>query len=392
MSAEHVQEKKSSFFSKIFSKKTDYSSLPISKPTNTKAGIHVSIDANSPTGLKGLPSEWETVLAASNISREEAIQNKDAVLAVLQYHFKESEPAPLPSKAAFSQDLLNAAQIKQENPMEYYTNVSQRLGEGASGTVYKATDKQGNKVAIKVCAASDLANLKNELALQRMCKHKGIVSLIDSYLHNDQLWIVMELMDGGCLTEILGPGIRFTEPIIAYVIQQILEALSFLHHNYKLHRDIKSDNILLDRKGNVKLADFGFAVGLTQEEGRRKSVVGTPFWMAPELIRSQEYDGSVDIWSTGITLIEMADGEPPYYHEPPLRALLLIHTSPAPTVKNPSQWSPELNQFLTQCVNLDPEKRSTADELLNHAFIKKACTAEEFAKFSIDITTRRSQL
>ena len=129
----------------------------------------------------------------------------------------------------------------------------------------------------------------------------------------------MELMDAGCLTEILGPDIDFPETHIAYVCKNILQALSYLHRNNKLHRDIKSDNVLMNTKGEIKLADFGFAVGLTQEENRRKSVVGTPFWMAPELIRGSAYDGSVDIWSLGITALEMADGEPPHYHDAPLK-------------------------------------------------------------------------
>ena len=129
----------------------------------------------------------------------------------------------------------------------------------------------------------------------------------------------MELMDAGCLTEILGPDIDFPESHIADVCRNVLNALAYLHRNNKLHRDIKSDNVLINSKGEIKLADFGFAVGLTQEENRRKSVVGTPFWMAPELIRGMAYDGSVDIWSLGITALEMADGEPPYYREPPLR-------------------------------------------------------------------------
>ena len=129
----------------------------------------------------------------------------------------------------------------------------------------------------------------------------------------------MELMDAGCLTEILGPDIDFPETHIAYVCKNVLTALSYLHHNNKLHRDIKSDNVLMNTKGEIKLADFGFVVGLTQEENRRKSVVGTPFWMAPEVIQQAKYDYKADIWSLGITALEMADGEPPYYREPPLR-------------------------------------------------------------------------
>lgn len=174
-------------------------------------------------------------------------------------------------------------------------------------------------MALKVSPASDLQNLKNELAMQRLCNHPNLVGLRDCFLWKDRLWIAMELMDAGCLTEILGQDIDFKEKYIAYVCRNILEALAYLHRNNKLHRDIKSDNVLINSKGEIKLGDFGFAIGLTKEQDRRKSVVGTPFWMAPELIRGAEYNGSVDIWSLGITCLEMADGEPPYYREPPLR-------------------------------------------------------------------------
>ena len=139
----------------------------------------------------------------------------------------------------------------------------------------------------------------------------------------------MELMDAGCLTEILGPDIDFPETHIAYVCKNVLTALSYLHHNNKLHRDIKSDNVLMNTKGEIKLADFGFAVRLTpdvvvsflfhSQRERRKSVVGTPFWMAPELIQGVGYTSKVDIWSLGITALEMADGEPPHYHDAPLK-------------------------------------------------------------------------
>ena len=126
-------------------------------------------------------------------------------------------------------------------------------------------------------------------------------------------------MDAGSLTEVLGPTVFFPEAHIAYVCREVLQALQYLHHNNRLHRDIKSDNVLINTRGEIKIADFGFAVGLTEEEDRRKSVVGTPFWMAPELIRGCGYDGSVDVWSLGITVLEMTNGEPPYYREPPLR-------------------------------------------------------------------------
>ncbi|KAK8791560.1 hypothetical protein WA588_001565 [Blastocystis sp. NMH] len=356
--------------------------VEVSKPKNFQNMNHVEIDPNSELGLRGLPEQWKVLLKSSNISKDMAMKNKEALVDCFTY-MEEQAKQICAKEASF---------IREEDPLKVYVNINKRLGEGASGTVYKGTDaKTKERIALKVAPASDIKNLKNELALQRMCHHENIVALRDCFLWNDKLWIAMELMDAGCLTEILGPDIDFPESHIAYVCRNVLNALAYLHRNNKLHRDIKSDNVLINSKGEIKLADFGFAVGLTQEENRRKSVVGTPFWMAPELIRGMAYDGSVDIWSLGITALEMADGEPPYYREPPLRALLLIHTSPSPTVRNPSKWSPLFIDFLKHCLDLEPLKRGTAEDMLKHPFIEKACTPEEFAQFALQILHERSK-
>ncbi len=124
---------------------------------------------------------------------------------------------------------------------------------------------------------------------------------------------------------------------------------------------------------------------------KRKSVVGTPFWMAPELIRGQDYDGKVDVWSLGITALEMADGEPPHLTELPLRALLLITTSPPPTLKRPHAWSPPFNDFLERCLQPEPELRATAQELLGHPFLAHACSKEEFSVFASRILRARGK-
>lgn len=125
--------------------------------------------------------------------------------------------------------------------------------------------------------------------------------------------------------------------------------------------------------GSIKLADFGFAAQLTAEHRDRRSQVGTPYWMAPEIIRGEDYGPGVDLWSLGIMAIEMADGEPPLIDEPPLRALLLIITKDPPTVKDPSSWSDEFNDFLAKCLTADPLDRPNVEELLKHPFIQKAC-------------------
>ena len=264
-----------------------------------------------------------------------------------------------------------------------------------------------------------------------------------SYLHGDYLWLVMELLNGGPLTELLGPGVDWMESHIAFVCREILQALAFLHANHRLHRDIKSDNILVDMEGTVKIADFGFAIGLTAEVDKRRSVVGTPYWMAPELIRGLEYDGKVDVWSTGITCLEMCDGEPPLMDQPPLRALLLITTQGTPQPTNvrwerrervcvcvcacvcepaaggcarvraemlaytsfaarsrfislsiyfppslppsrppplqPSKWSAAMRHFMQKSMDPETATRATAQDLLQHPWLRNACTQEEFA-------------
>jgi serine/threonine protein kinase len=134
-----------------------------------------------------------------------------------------------------------------------------------------------------------------------------------------------------------------------------------------------SDNILLSSKGRVKLADFGYTAQLTENQQKRNSVVGTPYWMAPELIRGMDYDTGVDVWSLGILAIEMAEGEPPYLKFPPLRALFLIATKGTPSLQEPGKWSDAFKDFLNCCLDVDFHLRATADDLLQHPFLRMSC-------------------
>ncbi|KAK8810750.1 hypothetical protein WA158_007325 [Blastocystis sp. Blastoise] len=373
-----------------FGKKKKDPSVAISKPTQFKRINHVEVNANSPSGLQGLPEDWEKALDSAKFSKEEVMKNKDAVIDVLSFHFTGGIP---PQKEDLDKTLDKASEIRTEDPSTIFQGINKRLGEGAYGAVYRATDKRtGEQVAIKICKASSMKSLKNELALQRTSKHPNIVEIYDSYQWKEQLWISMELMDYGTLTELLSPIIEWEEKYIAYVCKCILNALVFLHSNHRLHRDIKSDNILLNSKGEVKLTDFGFAVGLTQEETKRKSVVGTPFWMAPELIRGLDYDNKVDIWSLGITAIEMADGEPPYYHEAPLRALLLITTKGINLQRYEGKWSAIFIDFLAKALQPDPSNRATSSDLLNHDFVKQACESDDFTRFMNAVKQYKRQL
>uniref|UniRef100_A0A3Q1HQ44 non-specific serine/threonine protein kinase n=1 Tax=Anabas testudineus TaxID=64144 RepID=A0A3Q1HQ44_ANATE len=250
-----------------------------------------------------------------------------------------------------------------------------KIGEGSTGIVCIATVKTtGKLVAVK---KMDLRKqqrrelLFNEVVIMRDYHHENVVEMYNSYLVGDELWVVMEFLEGGALTDIV-THTRMNEEQIATVCLSVLKALSVLHTQGVIHRDIKSDSILLTHDGRVKLSDFGFCAQVSKEVQRRKSLVGTPYWMAPELISRLPYGPEVDIWSLGIMVIEMVDGEPPYFNEPPLKAMKMIRDNLPPKLKNLHKVSPLLKGFLDRMLVRDPAQRATASELLKHPFLSKA--------------------
>jgi len=202
-------------------------------------------------------------------------------------------------------------------------------------------------------------------------KHENIVNYFDSYFFDEKLWIIMEYMDRGNLANILQYHNEFplTEIQIRFVTWSILNGLSYLHSNHRIHRDLKSDNILLSRSGSVKIGDFGFAAQLTQVQPKRNTRSGTTYWMAPEAIRGQDYDTSVDIWSLGVLIMEMAEGDPPYIDLPELKALFMICEKGLPHLKEPLNWSKEMKDFLKLCIAMKPSSRPTSEELLSHVWL-----------------------
>ncbi|QLL30609.1 hypothetical protein HG536_0A04270 [Torulaspora globosa] len=265
------------------------------------------------------------------------------------------------------------------DPSKIYLNLT-KIGQGASGGVYTAYEVGTNaSVAIKQMNLEKQPKKEliiNEILVMKGSKHENIVNFIDSYLLKGDLWVVMEYMEGGSLTDVVTHCI-LTEGQIGAVCRETLAGLQFLHSKGVIHRDIKSDNILLSMNGEIKLTDFGFCAQINEVNLKRTTMVGTPYWMAPEVVSRKEYGPKVDIWSLGIMIIEMIEGEPPYLNETPLRALYLIATNGTPQLKEPDNLSPELRSFLAWCLKVDPEARASATELLQDVFISTCADENE---------------
>ncbi|XP_068577097.1 STE20-like serine/threonine-protein kinase isoform X3 [Cebidichthys violaceus] len=264
------------------------------------------------------------------------------------------------------------------NPEEIW-NIIGELGDGAFGKVYKAQNKQnGTLAAAKVIdtkTEDELEDYMVEIEILASCDHHHIVKLLDAFYFEGKLWILIEFCAGGAVDAIMLELERpLTEPQIRVVCRQTLEALSYLHENKVIHRDLKAGNILLSLDGEVKLADFGVSAKNTKTLQRRDSFIGTPYWMAPEVVmcetsKDRPYDYKADIWSLGVTLIEVAQIEPPNHEMNPMRVLLKIAKSEPPTLMHPSRWSPEFNDFLRRALDKNVDNRWGTLQLLQHPFV-----------------------
>ncbi|XP_062212448.1 serine/threonine-protein kinase 1-like [Phragmites australis] len=269
--------------------------------------------------------------------------------------------------------------VTKEDPSTKY-ELLHELGKGSYGAVYKARDLRTQElVAVKIISLTEgeegYEDIRGEIEMLQQCSHPNVVRYFGSYQGEEYLWIIMEYCGGGSVADLIGITEEpLDESQIAYICREALKGLAYLHSIFKVHRDIKGGNILLTEQGEVKLGDFGVAAQLTRTMSKRNTFIGTPHWMAPEVIQENRYDGKVDVWALGVSAIEMAEGMPPRSTVHPMRVIFMISREPAPMLEDKEKWSLLFHDFIAKSLTKDPRLRPAASEMLKHKFIEKCNT------------------
>uniref|UniRef100_A0A1I8I9Z5 non-specific serine/threonine protein kinase n=1 Tax=Macrostomum lignano TaxID=282301 RepID=A0A1I8I9Z5_9PLAT len=321
-------------------------------------------------------------------------------LAACIKNFLKGQPSIVMSgQPPASSDDLDLASLREPHGLFDLIEV---VGHGTYGQVYKGRNRQNGKlVAIKVMAVSrdDEEEIKLEInVLKKFSNHRNIATYYGAFVRkmpagkDDHLWLVMEFCGAGSITDLVksAKGQSLKEEWIAYLCREILRGLKHLHDNKVIHRDIKGQNVLLTDDAEVKLVDFGVSAQLDKTVGRRNTFIGTPYWMSPEVIVCEEnadatYDNRSDLWSLGITAIEMAEGRPPLCELHPMRALFLIPRNPPPKLHS-RKWSSRFQSFVEQSLIKNYRQRPFTDALLTHPFIKNMPSSSS-SEYSAGSTT-----
>uniref|UniRef100_A0A7S4P4D8 Non-specific serine/threonine protein kinase n=1 Tax=Paramoeba aestuarina TaxID=180227 RepID=A0A7S4P4D8_9EUKA len=344
----------------------------------------------NPRQYKFLPKDVREVVEKSKISPKnmkhadlQVLTNAIRFLKVSRLVNYTQHRCSNPSYLQYSIQEEDSLIIKDVNPNSIY-RIRSMIGRGGFGCVFEAIvidqnrqQQEGVQVAVKKMphrTEDDKQNNLNELRFIAQAKHKNIVRYFGAYLWRDELWIVLEMMEGGALTKAIS-DYNLQEKHIAFICRSVLLALESLHKIHICHRDLKSENIMFTKEGEVKLIDFGLAE--TIKDGWVIDVLGSPFWIAPEMIQLKPHGPPVDIWAFAISILEVINGHPPH-EENALCALYYTGTVGVPKpIERPSEWSKEIADFVGQALTRDPKARPTATDLLKHNFLNCACTQEE---------------
>lgn len=357
----------------------DYTLLKVSdgifslqKRDGTQYEVILSDGGDSGVEFKGLPEEFEKPMSVFS-AQEKREKPWLCLHSVLRDAERIGRPTSRPDDVTNnkSSPLIGEPshsegwQLKQENPSSSY-DIVKRIAVGGFARVFEVKRKSDNKICalkyVEVSSQKERENVLNEVGIMMKCKTDTVVECYETFEYKKRLWIFLEMLNGGAITPFLEEQAhKLSENICKYIAYRVMLGLKFLHDQGIMHRDIKSDNILVTMDGEVKLADFGYAIQLKTKDEARNSKVGTICWMAPEMILGQNsYNNKVDVWSFGIFLVELAVGEPPYINEKQVRVLFNIANNPAPTIEK-GHWSDEFCDFVDCCLKKDPEERHTID-------------------------------
>ncbi|KAI8075865.1 kinase-like domain-containing protein [Gilbertella persicaria] len=302
-------------------------------------------------------------------------------------HHSEREPAPY---SPISQNNMCPSESNWANKYEDF-DIGKPIGYGSSAVVYEAVYKPLKKrVAVKMIdldmfERNQIDELRRETALMALSKHPNVLRVYGSFVNGSKLYIVTPYLSAGSCLDIMKTSFPdgLDEISIATILKQALEGLVYLHKNGHIHRDVKAGNLLMDQYGTVLLADFGVSSSLTENGDMRKTFVGTPCWMAPEVMEQAGYDYKADIWSFGITSLELATGHAPFAKYPPMKVLMMTLSNAPPTLDREAtkhKYSKLFKDMIDLCLQKDPSKRPSAEKLLAHPFFKQAKKKDHLVK------------